>query len=250
MTQVDVRWQVEADTPRLNCTPLRGHVETWEIFSRFCLDEWQGKAVQNFYVLATCFPAGGTTPAKLLERYARGCDLVETYEKREPYRFAPQLYWRAKNKASAGAVQIELISSIQTELLDSDPESHIISIANRAELFHADELSADAFTPLRVQKEPLVIRSESPSQNLFVLRDTTSGLSYAEMVHPTDFVRVEIRNDGQVWSLGSDLFSDRLEKGVIRRGRICGWFMAAENDLETAVQLAREFVEEPLPLTA
>jgi hypothetical protein len=46
------------------------------------------------------------------------------------------------------------------------------------------------------------------------------------------------------------LFPEHLEKGVIRRGRVCGWFMPAENDLETAVALARQFVAEPLPLTA
>ena len=50
--------------------------------------------------------------------------------------------------------------------------------------------------------------------------------------------------------LRATLFPERLEKGVIRRGRVCGWFMPVENDLETAVRLARAFVEEPLPLTA
>jgi hypothetical protein len=45
------------------------------------------------------------------------------------------------------------------------------------------------------------------------------------------------------------LFPERLEKGVIRLARICGWFMPAENDLATAVELAKRFVAEPPPLT-
>ena len=67
------------------------------------------------------------------------------------------------------------------------------------------------------------------------------------MVHPTDFVSARLQHTRHV---ETTLFPEHLEKGVIRRGRICGWFMPAENDLDTAVELAREFVNEPPPLTA
>ncbi|MDZ4820284.1 MAG: hypothetical protein SGJ20_15060, partial [Planctomycetota bacterium] len=66
----------------------------------------------------------------------------------------------------------------------------------------------------------------------------------------TDFASAEVAMDeDQPLILSTTLFPDRLEKGVIRRGRICGWFMPVENDLATAAQLAREFVAEPPPLT-
>ena len=70
------------------------------------------------------------------------------------------------------------------------------------------------------------------------------------MVHPSDFVAAQVDADMQLnQCLSTTLFPEHLEKGVIRRGRICGWFMPTETDLEVAVQLARQFVDEPLPLT-
>jgi hypothetical protein len=83
---------------------------------------------------------------------------------------------------------------------------------------------------------------------LFVFRQPELGLSYAEMVHPTDFVSAEA-NGRPPTCVRSTLFPEGLEKGVIRRARICGWFLPTENDLETAVELAKQFVDEPLPLT-
>jgi hypothetical protein len=71
------------------------------------------------------------------------------------------------------------------------------------------------------------------------------------MVHPLDFSAGAKSGIGRPQAdVRWQLFPEHLEKGVIRRGRICGWFMSVENDLETAVQLAREFVNEPPPLTA
>jgi hypothetical protein len=88
---------------------------------------------------------------------------------------------------------------------------------------------------------------------LFVFRKSEQDFSYAELVHPTDFHSAVV-NEGcgpfeESGPLRAQLFPERLEKGVIRRARICGWFMPAENDLETAVTLAKRFVDEPLPLT-
>ena len=47
----------------------------------------------------------------------------------------------------------------------------------------------------------------------------------------------------------SKLFPERLEKGVIRRGRICAWFLPREADLAIAAELFRRFVSQPPPLT-
>ena len=74
-------------------------------------------------------------------------------------------------------------------------------------------------------------------------------MSYAHMVHPSDFVSMRLKVALYAGVAESQLFPEHLEKGVIRRGRICGWFMPLENDLQTAVELARQFVNEPLPLT-
>ena len=72
------------------------------------------------------------------------------------------------------------------------------------------------------------------------------------MAHPTDFVSTELTHQDHMhgWNFfATKLLAERLEKGVIRRARICGWFLPAENDLSVAVELAKQFIDEPLPLT-
>ena len=140
-----------------------------------------------------------------------------------------------------------MILSMQTDLLDSDPQATVTSTAVGSEFLYANSLSNPSLASL---EEQAFDRDTSP-ENLFLMRDIRGDLSYAEMVHPSDFVSAEIfyDEDDQPCAVQSTLFPERLEKGVIRRARICGWFMPVENDLETAVELARQFVDEPLPLT-
>jgi hypothetical protein len=118
------------------------------------------------------------------------------------------------------------------------------SCLRNAKLFHTDR-TGEALKDLANQKHLFLNRDST--QHLIVFRHATLGLSYAEMVHPTDFVMAEA--DGGQCYARSTLFPERLEKGVIRRGRVCGWFLPTENDLATAVELASQFVDEPLPLT-
>jgi hypothetical protein len=71
------------------------------------------------------------------------------------------------------------------------------------------------------------------------------------MVHPSDFVTAQVQwNESGSPMVSATLFPESLEKGVIRRARLSGWFLPAENDLQAAVELAKRFVNEPLPLTA
>ena len=76
-----------------------------------------------------------------------------------------------------------------------------------------------------------------------------SQVSYVEMVHPSDFRTVELTwRDGQA-AVRTPLFADRLEKGVIRRGRVRGWLVSSPGDLAAAERLFREFAESEPPLT-
>jgi hypothetical protein len=46
------------------------------------------------------------------------------------------------------------------------------------------------------------------------------------------------------------LFSDFLEKGVIRRARVYGVLLPRKNDIELALECCSKFERSPLPLTA
>jgi hypothetical protein len=251
MTDSAVTWRHEDAVAHVTCGPLHGRIGIDALGTRFSLKSWLGQAINGYSVLGTEGPATKSdSPEEVAfnDSYVRGRDLILRLAKRSPFQFDPQVYWRVTAHYEYRAVQIELVLSIQTDLLDSEPEWRVSSLPIHGQCFHAARLSPDGFAELPIDHKELAFERSQSCEHLFLFRNPTCGVSYAEMVHPTDFVCANLVT--AAWSLTSSLFPDRLEKGVIRRGRICGWFMPAENDLETAVKLAREFVDEPPPLTA
>lgn len=258
MAEPAVSWRLHEKEVRLECGPLVANLALGSLGVSLTALTWQDRNAEKFGAFVTSGPnSKGQRGLEIVERYVRGADLVVTFAKVEPYNVSPQFYWRAKNLESRSAVAIEFIASMQTDLLDSDVAGSVSSFGLDAEVFLASELSAPKFHPVSCPvgaSSPAGAlvdfkRADSP-EPLFVFRNSTLGLSYAEMVHPSDFIAAELLcNDAQPWLLNWTLFPERLEKGVIRRARICGWFLPAENDLEVAVELARRFVNEPPPLT-
>jgi len=242
-------WRLGEDSAALCCGALEGRVTFDDAGVRFVADRWQQQPCNRFRVLATGGPAERTPSLQVHERYVRGGDLVVTYEKTGPHRLAPQIYWRASID-TASAARLEMVLSVQTDLLDSSPHSTVCSVALHAKLLHAGGLAPSRFEEVASSADEF--DCSHGTEHLFVFRNEQIGVSYAEMVHPSDFVSVQIHRDQErrPWMVESMLFPERLEKGVIRRGRVCGWFLPAENDLAVAVELARRFVDEPPPLTA
>jgi len=198
-------------------------------------------------VLHTSGPTAKLSPLQVTESYIRGSDLVATFARIPPYEIAPQIYWRVREFPEFAAVGVEMILSMQTDLLYSIPRTTVSSWAPGATFFYTCSL---ANRPLHALEDQTFDRHNS-SENLFLMRNHRLDLSYAELVHPPDFVSAEVFHDDHERPsfIQSTLFPERLEKGVIRRARICGWFLPAENDLATAVELAKRFVDEPPPLT-
>jgi hypothetical protein len=248
-----------ASGAKLECGPLGGSVVLDEQSTSFVVERWQSRSLYGMNVLSYFGPQTGAGELGTAETYVRGGDFVATYLEGGRQRVTPQLYWRAECVDELGAAKVELIVSVKTDLLDSQPLSRTHSlISSEAAILHTATLSFPRFETL---KEPgrhhakgggrtIRIDAGPSSEHLFVFRMPDHGLSFAQMVHPSDFVSAELGVDHEPpYSLLTTLFPERLEKGVIRRGRVCGFFLPAENDLEIAVQLAGRFVEEPLPLT-
>ena len=193
------------------------------------------------------------SPAKLVEGYVRGADLIATYAALPPQTVQPQIYWRALHESSLQAVGVELIVSVQTSLLDSNPESVVVSEVPPGDAWRLIDLQQNEFAPIVTDEDASTVhRPVSAAPSLLVLRPSDETFSYAEMIHPSDFVAVNCQLDvaGEPrLRLTTRLFPERLEKGVIRRGRVCGWFVPREGDLQIAGELFRRFVAEPPPLT-
>ena len=244
-----VQWSAEGFVAKLACGPLRGQVEPAAVGEWFRALSWRDRPIEVF---ALAVSAGEPLDYNQLQRHIRGADLVHVFPKSSAERVAREAYWRAAHHAARGAVQVELIYSAQTDLLDSNPETNVSTSVAGGRVFRCQDLNAGCFAELRLADYPgLELVAVNSREHLVLFRNEALGFSYAEMVHPTDYVRSNLfSNDRRSMFCVSVLFPERLEKGVIRRGRVCGWFLPAEDDLATAVELAKQFVDEPLPLTA
>jgi hypothetical protein len=190
---------------------------------------------------------------KLVEAYVRGNDLVALYEPLAPHQVQPSVYWRARRDELRQAVGVEMIVSMQTSLLDSNPETVVATGMPIGDVWGPTGETADSLQRLEHNQFPLTLNaadgSHRPSLMIYQPRDTP--FAYVEMVHPADFVatQVELNKWGESWAT-TRLFSERLEKGVIRRARIAGWHLPRKSDVRgIAWDLYTQFAAEPLPLT-
>jgi hypothetical protein len=246
----DTPWQIVAeDAAVLTLGPLVARVQFDPLGVRWQVVSWNGQLSDFLGAMITAGPGPRPPRLKLGEAYVRGSDLIASYAPQPDYPFTPHFRWQATWHPELGAVQIEMILSVQTDWLDSRPEATVTSVALGARVFSASTLDAKALVEL-VPPGVHEIEAAQSQHHLVVFRQEELGISYAEMVHRCDFVRRTLQLDQAAGRVESLLFPERLEKGVIRRGRVSGWLLPAEGDCAAAVALARQFDEEPPPLTA
>jgi hypothetical protein len=249
MTGSSVSWRVDGSCGHLTCGPLEAVASCDAGGHDLVVTKWNGQPASDIALLGSAGPTEIVGSLEIAERYVRGADLIAVCNPTGKYQIATQVYWRADLYEQQTIPSVELMLSTRTDLLDSVPTWTVTSFLGGAKRFYARGLNRPQFDDISGEArkfDPVVSR-----EHLFVFRLEALGLSYAQMVHPSDFVsaRATYRGD-QPFGLEATLFPEHLEKGVIRRGRIRGWFLPVGDDLETAVKLARHFVDEPLPLTA
>ncbi|MCA9213139.1 MAG: hypothetical protein KDB27_08750 [Planctomycetales bacterium] len=185
----------------------------------------------NWSLLRTKLPGGiGTEP--VAEHYVRGNDLIVTYKQTPNRTVRPQLCWRA------GAASTELIVSVQTSLLESCPAICVGSRLVDGEAYSLDGESCQQITNA----------CEIPTSAI-LFRPNGGSVSYLELVHPSDANLVRIEFSADQVETQFEIFNDRLEKGVIRRGRLRSHFIDRASDVDSAIELMREFQASPAPLT-
>ena len=249
MAESAVSWDLQAAGAMLQCGPLQAFARCDGQGLDVVAVNWGGRPTPGISVLCSIGPLQSGGLLDVAERYVRGSDFIASCRPAGNQRITPQAYWRAAYHREMQAARIELMLSAQTDLLDSGPTWRVSSFVRDASLYHC--LPGQAAECEDVTRAVRTFDASTSMEHLFVFRIPTLDITYAQMVHPTDFATADVVCDGTpLQTLNTTLFPDRLEKGVIRRGRICGWFLPGKDDLEKAVQLARDFVHEPLPLTA
>ena len=193
-------------------------------------------------------------PRSLSDCYVRGGDLIATYVEESQRPYAPQVYWRAigPSTSSVGSAeaQLELLVSVQTPVLDAQPEMTATSRIPAVEALHLLDAENGRFSPLELGAAQ-TIDSESTTGCL-LLRLADGKRSYVEMVHPLDFVQGRLCVSADVDSvlLSHTLIDCRMEKGVIIRTRLRGSFVDRADDMAAATRLFEEFAGSALPLSA
>lgn len=182
-------------------------------------------------------PARSSSDVETIEDcYSRGRDFIVTYAQTPERSVRPQVYWRMlvdeSQGSSAGPMLsgVEWIVSMQTSFLDSQPQVDSVS----------------EFDPSDWKLEA-VDRCGCPA---FVARPT-DGKSASILIaaHPSDCQVHQLDESSvEAVALRFRLFTESLEKGVIRRGRIRVYLL--DNPSNEVVERAiSQFLASAPPLT-
>lgn len=173
-------------------------------------------------------PAAPGARFALTDAYPRGADLVARYGPCEAFPFRTEVYWRADTRADAATTGLQMIVSVETDLLDTYPELHVSS----------------RITP------PGLATATDPG-NGYAEATLDDYRLWCEAVHPTDLPEAahEWRRQPSFEVSHWRLFARFLEKGVIRRARLAGALLPS-GGAEAAAHWRQAFVDQPTPLTA
>jgi hypothetical protein len=249
----DAVWTLVYGCAQLEVGSLRAEVRHAALDRGITTLQWRSKPVLDCRLLQLRCPACSPTPPPLVDSYVRGRDLVANYAEAARGAVQPHIYFRAGN--SGDAAGLELIVSMQTSFLDSQPESLVTSELHASEVLILDSVLEQVAQPFDPAVQQATFSGAAGKAAYLFLFRLSDSLSYAEMVHPGDFVSAQLdasstaTRPGTLFKLTWRLFPEPLEKGVIRRCRIAGWFLPRDNDQQRSADLFRQFVEEPLPLT-
>jgi hypothetical protein len=186
-----------------------------------------------------------------VDSYIRQPDFVAEYATSELTAVDLQVTWRAFVDATA-LCGIEAIISVRTDLLDSDPQAAASSCLPADQVLSLTAETDPHFQLLQIHQNERVCLDANESSGAFLFRLHSSPYSYLEMVHPNDFVTIEFArqtNSQGILSTQFSMFDERLEKGVIRRGRLRGIFLPREEDTAQALQCYHQFLDSAVPLS-
>jgi hypothetical protein len=174
--------------------------------------------------------------ARPTESYIRNNDLIVDYAQQNTEQFSYETYFRSLPSIGQWTFGLEIWLSVQTNLLDSTPN-----------IDFSCDTSEQAWAIQHDWNQP---SSQTP---WFLTSATASSQSphLAVMVHPLDVEQTKIiRSDTNPSWIALKLFSEFMEKGVIRRGRLRIYASsAATPDSDDLRKAYDDFVKSELPLT-
>lgn len=235
-------WQLSHSDASLNAGPLQAKVDVLNPARGMHELTWNSVPIAGslFGVSVASGAIAVAMPVEGIDRYVRGNDLVANYPECQSQQFTLHIYWRVVAN-SAHQIVMDAILSLQTSRLECFPKALLTTNLPGGEVL-AFSREATAATEIG---EYL---SSDQSAGVLV-RGANTQWSYFEATHPTDLGnwRVSRANGIQVQR---ELGGEFQEKGVIRRLRIRGAFLARKDDERVAREIFAAFAESEPPLTA
>lgn len=239
-------WQLDTNRAHLHTARFQAQCETQSLFDGFHAlkvadQECEGRVWQ------VTSPLIKDRKNSLADSYIRKNDLILSYAATREFPFSTQLDWRVE-RDDRETLSIATIISVQTDLLDTHPVIELTCELPTDEvlLLPANALDGNSIPA----KLPLALPEEAVSQ-LVLFRIADSDFTYAEAIDPSDFCGLKLLEaDTGHTRCTWRLFLHFLEKGVIRRTRLCSMLVPRTNDVQHASRAFREFLASELPLTA
>ena len=185
-----------------------------------------------------------------LDMYVRGNDLVARYNS-QGHPFEREVYWRVidcdaleqSESDDQSLVGVELIYSLQTDSLDSNPAPKVTSLVpiKSFKVFSVVGASTDANRSWKA--------SDDLASSQLLVATLVGGAKLAIGAFPSDLARLEVENPKSPCPVVFHLNSDFLEKGVIRRTRMFVCCGGPEVDEARLIQQATAFLNSEIPLT-
>lgn len=250
---LDGCWRLRENLAELTAGPLAAIVDLCAPERGLQRVTVAGKPVASRHHLGIELPA---TDAAGIDGYVRGRDLVAAYAPQGPWPFRTQVYWRVWTSQLSDVAAIELVASMQTSLLDTQPRLFTTTHVAADEVLRLVDPARERFVLLVPPAAGALPLEPDDGCGCVLLRQAEGRASYAEMVHPVDFVdsqlaRAPVQDQPPAtwWSLRHRLFAAHLEKGVILRARVLAAWVERARDEELVPALYREFAASEPPLT-
>lgn len=208
-------------------------------------------AVSLFSVVST------DSEQSLKELYVRGNDLIARHQCPSD-KFDRELYWRILNdqtgfETGLKSFAVEMIFSLQTDLLDTRPDPCIVSTLSFEDFAKTSYWSAvgDALAgEMKWQPQPTANGCQ------LIAGQLAGGLKVVLAVFPSDLTKMELNCSGGTEDRNAEVTitcrinAGFLEKGVIRRSRLMAAFFDADTDEAMMIQLGQQFLDSETPLTS
>lgn len=247
--EVDDLWQLQGHSAKLELPGVEAALDLASPHLGLCDISLFARQVDGHVLGVRYSEDEGPIWGPPADHYVRGEDLVAVYEQTDDCPFRATLYWRVSGAlAKTGGVAVDLIISVQTNSLDVTPELRSFSSFSDAEVVcfpaSADGLRLDVDRSMR-------LAGETPSRPIGCARVPLSrhDASYCEMVHPSDWRGLDVRQRGRGIELSWSLLGHVMEKGVIRRLRVRGIFLGGRAEDTVVSALYSDFAGSPPPLT-